>query len=65
MMAKKEFLLHFLYVDSAVTAALLKEYGHDVTGVYVKTWEHENDILGECPGAVDLRMQDLFLKSSR
>ena len=42
-------------VDSAVTAALLKEYGHDVTGVYVKTWEHENDILGECPGAVDLR----------
>ena len=41
-------------VDSAVTAALLKDSGHEVEGAYVRTWEHEDDILGECPGAKDL-----------
>ena len=41
-------------VDSAVSAALLQANGYDVTGVYVRTWEHEDDILGQCPGAKDL-----------
>jgi tRNA-uridine 2-sulfurtransferase len=42
-------------VDSAVSAALLKAQGYEVSGVYVRTWEHEEDILGECPGAKDLK----------
>ena len=41
-------------VDSAVSAALLKEQGHEIEGVYVRTWEHEDDVLGDCPGARDL-----------
>ena len=23
--------------------------------VYVKTWEHENDVLGDCPWGIDLQ----------
>jgi tRNA-specific 2-thiouridylase len=42
-------------VDSAVSAALLKAQGHEVSGVYVRTWEHEEDLLGECPGVKDLK----------
>ncbi|MBT3637263.1 MAG: tRNA 2-thiouridine(34) synthase MnmA [Opitutae bacterium] len=41
-------------VDSSVSAALLKDQGHEVEGVYVRTWEHEEDLLGDCPGAKDL-----------
>ena len=41
-------------VDSAVAAKFLVERGHAVETVYVKTWEHEEDLLGECPGAQDL-----------
>ena len=41
-------------VDSSVAAALLVDGGHEVEGVYVKTWEHETDVLGDCPGAQDL-----------
>ncbi len=41
-------------VDSAVTAALLKESNQGIEAAYVRTWEHEEDILGECPGARDL-----------
>ncbi|SVD40785.1 uncharacterized protein METZ01_LOCUS393639, partial [marine metagenome] len=41
-------------VDSAVSAALLKDQGHEIEGVYVRTWEHEDDVLGDCPGARDL-----------
>jgi tRNA-uridine 2-sulfurtransferase len=41
-------------VDSAVAASLLIDQGHDVEGVYVKTWENETDVLGDCPGAQDL-----------
>jgi hypothetical protein len=26
-----------------------------IEAVYVKTWEHEDDLLGDCPGAQDLR----------
>ena len=41
-------------VDSAVSASILHEQGHEVFAVYVRTWEHEEDLLGECPGAIDL-----------
>ena len=30
-------------VDSAVSAMLLKQDGHPVEAVYVRTWEHEED----------------------
>ena len=40
-------------VDSSLTAALLVERGHDVTGVYMKNWSE--DLPGmECPWAEDL-----------
>ena len=33
-------------VDSAVSAALLQDEGHEVNLAYVKTWENEEDLLG-------------------
>lgn len=40
-------------VDSSVTAALLKQQGHDITGVYMKNWTQ--DLPGmKCPWADDL-----------
>ena len=41
-------------VDSAVSARMLQNQGHKIAGVYVRTWEHEDDLLGDCPGAKDL-----------
>src|SRR5579884_3686528 len=41
-------------VDSSVTAALLKQQGHDVTGVYMKNWSQ--DLLGfDCPWQEDFQ----------
>jgi tRNA-specific 2-thiouridylase len=40
-------------VDSSLTAALLKEQGHQVTGVYMKNWAQEWSIF-DCPWAEDL-----------
>ncbi len=40
-------------VDSSVTALLLKEQGHHVTGVFMKNWEEE-DAMGFCPASIDM-----------
>ena len=40
-------------VDSSLTAAILKEQGHEVVGVYLKNWAKEWDIF-DCPWADDL-----------
>jgi tRNA-specific 2-thiouridylase len=39
-------------VDSSVAAALLKKEGHQVTGVFMKNWEGDDD--AHCPAAQDL-----------
>lgn len=41
-------------VDSSVAALLLKQQGHDVSGVFMKNWEdHDDDT--PCPAAIDAR----------
>jgi tRNA-uridine 2-sulfurtransferase len=41
-------------VDSSVTAAYLKERGHEVIGLFMKNWD-ENEELDECPAAKDYK----------
>lgn len=41
-------------VDSSVAAALLVRAGHEVTGVYMKNWINEENIIGHCPWQEDI-----------
>jgi len=41
-------------VDSSVAAALLVRAGHDVSGVYMKNWINEENIIGDCPWEEDI-----------
>jgi tRNA U34 2-thiouridine synthase MnmA/TrmU len=43
-------------VDSAVACDVTPQGSvMRIETVYVKTWDHEDDLLGECPGAKDLK----------
>ena len=42
-------------VDSAVACHLLKDEGHQVEAVYVRTWKQEDNPFGKCPGVEDLK----------
>jgi tRNA-uridine 2-sulfurtransferase len=42
-------------VDSAVAALLLKRAGHEVTGLFMKNWEEDDDA-GRCGAEEDLKM---------
>lgn len=41
-------------VDSSVAAAQLVLAGHDVSGVYMKNWINEENIIGHCPWEEDI-----------
>lgn len=43
-------------VDSAVSAAILRDKGFKVSGAYIRTWmnEEESEIFGDCPWKTDI-----------
>jgi tRNA-specific 2-thiouridylase len=41
-------------VDSSVVAALLVQWGYDVTGVYMKNWSNNNGVSDTCPWEEDV-----------
>lgn len=42
-------------VDSSVAAHILKEQGHELHGVYLRTWINDEDIFAECPADEDIK----------
>lgn len=49
-------------VDSAVSAALLKEQGHEVIGVFMKNWSDDFGLTGNCPWEQDQKDAEAVAK---
>lgn len=51
-------------VDSAVSAYLIKKEGHKVTGCYMKNWNRQDELFGNCDAQGVKVTLSTFVKSS-